>query len=78
MIGVGPLVNLAAQIASSFVSEEQVREMLPSIERDATPVAVAAELGEGRAALVLVLPAEVLKAFTQAGARFGGAAGGTP
>ncbi|MFM1803782.1 MAG: hypothetical protein RL136_661 [Planctomycetota bacterium] len=78
MIGVGPLVNLAAQIASSFVSEEQVRGMLPAIERDATPVAVAAELGEGRAALVLVLPAEVLKAFTQAGARFGGAAGGTP
>lgn len=69
MVGVGPLVGLVGQIASSFVSEEQVRSMLPAVDRDAAPVAIAAEIGAGRAAVVTVIPAEVLKIAASAGAR---------
>ena len=69
MVGVGPLVSLVGQIASSFVGEEQVKSMLPPIERDANPVAVAVEIGQGRASVVTVLPADVIKALAQAGAQ---------
>jgi len=69
LVGVGPLVSLGAQIASSFVSEEQVKAMLPPIERDAAPVAVAAEIGGGRAAVVAVIPADILRMAAAAGSR---------
>jgi hypothetical protein len=68
MIGVGPLVNLVAQIASSFVGEEQVKSMVPAIDKDANPIAVAIDLDQGRARAVTVLPADVLKAMAAAGA----------
>jgi len=78
MVGVGPLVGLVGQIASSFVSEEQVRSMLPAVDRDAAPVAVAAEIGAGRAAVVTVIPAEILKIAAAAGARRDAAAPAAP
>ena len=59
MVGVGPLVSLVGQIASSFVGEEQVKAALPAIARDANPIAVAVEIGQGRASVVTVLPADV-------------------
>lgn len=69
MIGLGPLVNMVGQVASSFVSEEQVKSMMPQIAKDAAPIALAVELGQGRVATVLVLPADVLKAIAQAAAQ---------
>ena len=69
MVGVGPLVSLVGQIASSFVGEEQVKAALPAIARDANPIAVAVEIGNGRASVVTVLPADVIKAMADAGAR---------
>lgn len=70
MIGVGPLVNLVAQIATSFVGEERVKSMLPQIGVDAPPVALALEVGDARARAVVVVPAEVVKAMSQlAGSR---------
>lgn len=69
MVGVGPLVSLVGQIASSFVGEEQVKAALPAIARDANPIAVAVEIGQGRASVVTVLPADVIKAMADAGAR---------
>ena len=68
MVGVGPLVNLVAQIASSFVGEEQVKSMMPAIDRDANPIALAVDLDQGRARAVTVLPADVLKAMAAAAA----------
>lgn len=69
MVGVGPLVALVGQIASSFVDEEQVKASLPRIDRGAEPVAFALEVGDGRVRTVFVVPAAVLKAAVQAGAR---------
>ena len=66
MVGVGPLVNLVGQIASSFTSEEQAKAMLPAIGKDASPLAVAVEIGQGRARVVAVIPADVLKAAASA------------
>ena len=76
MIGLGPLVNMVGQVASSFVSEEQVKSMMPQIAKDAAPIALAVELGQGRVATVLVLPADVLKAIAQAAAQQRAAAPG--
>jgi hypothetical protein len=76
MVGVGPLVALVGQIASSFVDEEQVKASLPRIDRDAEPVAFALEVGEGRVRGTVVVPAAVLKAAAQAGVR--GAATAVP
>ena len=69
MIGIGQLANLVSQIASSFVSEEQLKASMPEIDKDAAPVAVALELGQGRARIVAVVPADVIKAAAAAGAR---------
>ena len=66
MIGVGQLTNLVGQIAASFTSEEQAKSMLPAIPRDANPLAVAVEIGDGRARVVTVVPADVLKAAASA------------
>ncbi|MEY4119073.1 MAG: hypothetical protein RLZZ116_2401 [Planctomycetota bacterium] len=66
MIGVGQLANLVGQIAASFTSEEQAKSMLPPIPRDANPLAVAIEIGDGRARVVTVVPADVLKAAAAA------------
>jgi len=66
MIGVGQLTNLIGQIAASFTSEEQAKSMLPPIPRDANPLAVAIEIGDGRARVVTVVPADVLKAAAAA------------
>ena len=68
MIGVGTLARLAGQIASSFVSEEQAKALVPEVDVDAEPVALAADLGEGRVRSVLVVPAAVLKIAARAGA----------
>ena len=78
MVGVGPLVSLVGQIASSFMGEEQVKAALPAIARDANPIAVAVEIGQGRASVVTVLPADVIKAMADAGARQGNAAPRSP
>lgn len=77
MVGVGQLVNLVGQIAASFTSEEQAKSMLPAVPRDANPLALAVEIGEGRARVVTVVPADVLKAAAAARGQ-GGAAGGAP
>ncbi len=69
MVGVGPLVHLVAQIASSFVGADQVKAFMPKIDKQASPVAMAVEVGQGRAASVFVLPAEVLKAMADLAAR---------
>ena len=42
---------------------------LPAIARDPNPIAVAVEIGNGRASVVTVLPADVIKAMADAGAR---------
>lgn len=65
MIGVGPLTNLVSQIASSFVSEEQIRTFVPKVAPGIEPVAAAIDLDGGRARTVLVLPAAVLKIAAQ-------------
>jgi len=69
LVGVGPLLSLSGQIASSFVDEATVKAMLPPIESDAAPVAIAAEIGAGRAAVVVVPPADVLRMAAAAGWR---------
>lgn len=71
MIGIGQLANLVSQIASSFVSEEQLKASMPQIDKDAAPVAVALELAQGRARFVAVIPADVIKAAAAAGASAG-------
>ena len=78
MIGVGQLANLVGQIAASFTSEEQAKSMLPPIPRDANPLAVAIEIGDGRARVVTVVPADVLKAAAAARGGNGAAAGAAP
>ncbi len=78
MVGIGPLVNLVAQIASSFVGEEQVKSMMPAIDRDANPIAVAIDLDQGRARAVTVLPADVLKAMAAAAASANRGGAGAP
>ncbi|MFM2164906.1 MAG: hypothetical protein RL325_1343, partial [Planctomycetota bacterium] len=50
----------------------------PAVDRDAAPVAVAAEIGAGRAAVVTVIPAEILKIAAAAGARRDAAATAAP
>lgn len=68
-VGVGRVVALASQIASSFVGEEQVKSMTPAIAADAEPVAVALEVDKGRIRTVLVVPTAVLGAIAASGAR---------
>jgi hypothetical protein len=67
MIGVGRVIGLAGQIASSFVSEEQLKGMLPAVPADAEPVAVALDLDKGRARTAIVLPAAILKLAVESG-----------
>jgi len=67
MIGVGTLARLAGQIASSFISEEQAKALVPEVDVDAEPVAIAADLGDGRVRSVVVVPAAVLKIAARAG-----------
>jgi hypothetical protein len=77
MVGVGRVVALVSQIASSFVSEEQVKSMTPAIPADAEPVAIALEVDKGRVRSVFVVPTAVLGAIAASGARnaLGGGAG---
>ena len=75
MIGVGRLVNLGSQIASSFVSAEQVKAIVPEIEADAEPVAFALSVDEGRVRTVVVVPAAVLRIAAGFGTRAAGGAG---
>jgi hypothetical protein len=75
MIGVGRLVNLGSQIASSFVSAEQLRAIVPDIEADAEPVAFALSVDEGRVRTVVVVPAAVLRIAAGFGTRAAGGAG---
>ena len=76
MIGVGQLVALGRQIASSFMSEQQIAQSVPDVDRNAEPVAVSIDVDQGRVRSAVVLPAAVLKI----GASFGGRAvgGGAP
>ncbi len=67
MIGVGPLVRLAAQIAVSFVSEEQIKAVMPKVDAGAEPIAIAFDVDGGRAQAVIVIPALVLKIAAQSG-----------
>jgi hypothetical protein len=62
-------VALVSQIASSFVSEEQVKGMVPAIPADAEPVALSLDVGGGRVRSVFVLPTAVLGALAASGAR---------
>lgn len=75
MIGVGRLVNLGSQIASSFVSAEQIKAIVPEIEADAEPVAFALSVDEGRVRTVVVVPAAVLRIAAGFGTRAAGGAG---
>ncbi len=75
MIGVGRVVNLGSQIASSFVSAEEVRALVPEIEADAEPVAFALSVDEGRVRTVVVVPAAVLRIAAGFGTRAAGGAG---
>jgi len=67
MIGVGRVIGLAGQIASSFVSEEQLKTMLPTVPADADPIALAIDLEKGRARTAIVVPAAILKLAAQSG-----------
>jgi hypothetical protein len=80
MVGVGQLVNLGTQIASSFVSEEQLKALVPPVDKDAEPIALTIDIDGGRVRSAIVLPAAVLKIAASAGARAGrgGAGGGGP
>jgi len=69
MIGLGQLVALGRQIASSFVSEEQIKATVPEVDKGAEPVAVTVDVGEGRVRSVVVLPAAVLKIAASFGGR---------
>ena len=80
MIGLGQLVALGRQIASSFVSEEQIKATVPEVDKGAEPVAVTVDVGEGRVRSVVVVPAAVLKIAASFGGRAaaGNAAPGAP
>ena len=67
MIGVGPLVRLGGQIAASFVSEEQIKAVMPKVDAGAEPIAIAFDVDGGRAQAVIVIPALVLKIAAQSG-----------
>jgi hypothetical protein len=69
MIGLGQLVSLGRQIASSFVSEDQIRATVPEVDKGAEPVAVTIDLGEGRVRSAIVVPAAVLKIAASFGGR---------
>ena len=66
MVGIGRIVQLGTQIASSFVSEAQLKSMIPEIEADAPPIGASIELGGGRVRSVFVVPVQVIKMMTQA------------
>ena len=66
MVGIGRIVQLATQIASSFVSEAQLKSMIPEIEADAPPIGASIEIGGGRVRSVFVVPVQVIKMMTQA------------
>jgi hypothetical protein len=76
MVGVGQLVNLGTQIASSFVSEEQLKTLVPPVDKDAEPIALTIDIDGGRVRSAIVLPAAVLKIAASAGARAGRGGGG--
>jgi hypothetical protein len=78
MVGVGQLVTLGRQIASSFVSEEQLKQTLPEVDKGAEPVAVSVDVGEGRVRGVVVVPAAVIKMGAGLGARGARGAGAAP
>lgn len=61
MVGIGQLAGLGRQIASSFVSEEQLRQSFPEVDKGAEPLALTLDVGEGRVRTALVVPASILK-----------------
>lgn len=69
MIGLGQLVGLGRQIASSFVSEEQLDATVPPVDKGAEPVALSVDIAEGRVRSVVVVPSAVLKIFSSFGTR---------